>query len=132
MLCFSFCFECLRAVCCCPILPVSLDFPFLIAPSVFYNVLYIHFINMKNKSSATCYMYFAKRKACIKGGWKNGECLSRDSIYIVFMILNISDTFIKRYIVGYYPTHVLPVHVIRLVILSSIIINVCYLYMSKG
>ena len=36
ILCCMFCFVCLRLV--CPILPVSLDCPFLIAPLVFSKV----------------------------------------------------------------------------------------------
>ena len=36
ILCCVFCFVCLRLV--CPMLPVSLDCPFLIVPSVFSNI----------------------------------------------------------------------------------------------
>ena len=36
LLCYVFCFVCLRPV--CSILPVYLDFPFSIAPSVFSSV----------------------------------------------------------------------------------------------
>ena len=47
-LCCDFCFVCLRPVSCVPLLPVSLDCPFLIASSVFSNIYFI-FWGWENK-----------------------------------------------------------------------------------
>jgi len=52
ILCCVFCLVCLRLV--YPMLPVSLYCPFLIAPSIFYNIYYILFYEMSVPGKGKC------------------------------------------------------------------------------
>ena len=74
ILCCVFVFYCLRLV--YPMLPVSLDCPFLIAPSVFSNV-YLLTLKKLYSPKSTCW-WLNKNRYCISGYFREGITFARE------------------------------------------------------
>ena len=58
-----FCFTCFHSVL-CPILPVSLDFPFLTTPSVFSNIYLCKFVNQQDLSLFSFHTVTVTNRSC--------------------------------------------------------------------